>query len=70
MTNALLIKKILNKINYKNHKLSKPVVIDTETFTDIICYNDTHQWFIAHETWEIPFIDLTNRELIKLYQSL
>ena len=74
MTNEQLIKKILNKINYKNQKLREPVLIDGELLKEIIFYSnelpDGYGWCLAHDTWEVSLQELTNRELIKLYQSL
>ena len=74
MTNDLLIKKILKKINYKPHKLTKPMLIDDELLNEIILYNNElpsgYASCIANDVWEIPLSDLKNRELIKLYQSL
>jgi len=74
MTNELLIKKILKKINYKPHKLTKPMLIDNELLKEIIFYNNElpsgYAPYIANNDWEIPLSDLKNRELIKLYQSL
>ena len=74
MTNDLLIKKILKKINYKPYKLTKPMIIDNELLNEIILYNNElpngYASYIANDVWEIPLSDLMNRELIKLYQSL
>ena len=74
MTNELLIKKILKKINYKPHKLTRPMIIYDELLKEIILYNNElpsgYASCIANDVWEIPLSDLRNRELIKLYQSL
>lgn len=73
MKNSLLIEKILKSIDYKNHKLSRPLTIDDEIFTDIIVNeNESDSYYkcvIVSANWELPLKDLTNRELIQLYQS-
>ena len=70
MKNEQLIKKILKAINYKSHKLSKPVKIDEDIMTDIVYYQEENTWYICCEWWEVLLNELTNRELIKVYQSL
>ena len=71
MTNALLIKKILKKINHKTYTLSKSIIIEDNEYKWIIPYGDKdYDFYLSADTWEIPLDELTNRELIKLYQSL
>ena len=71
MTNALLIKKILKKINHKIYTLSKSIIIEDDEYKWIIPYGDKdYDFYLSSDTWEIPLDELTNRELIKLYQSL
>ena len=71
MTNALLIKKILKKIKYKTYTLSKSIIIEEDEYKWIIPYGDKeYDYYLSSDTWEIPLDELTNRELIKLYQSL
>lgn len=71
MTNALLIKKILKKINHKTYTLSKSIIIEADEYKWIIPYGDKdYDFYLSGDTWEIPLDELTNRELIKVYQSL
>lgn len=71
MTNALLIKKILKKINHKTYTLSKSIIIEDDVYMWIVPYGDKdYDFYLAGDTWEIPLDELTNRELIKVYQSL
>ena len=71
MTNKQIIKKILKKINRKTFILSKSIIIDDDEYKWIIPYGDQdYDFYVSSDTWEIPLDDLTNRELIKLYQSL
>ena len=71
MTNALLIKKILKKIKYKTYTLSKSIIIEEDEYKWITPYGDEdHDYYLSSDTWEIPLDELTNRELIKVYQSL
>ena len=71
MTNALLIKKILKKINHKTYTLSKSIIIEDDVYKWIIPYGDKdYDFYLSADNWEIPLNQLTNRELIKLYQSL
>lgn len=72
MKNDQLITKILNRINYKDTQLRDSMFIyDGEKireYTEII--KDKGQWVIGSIDWLIPLVELKNRELIKLYQSL
>ena len=71
MTNKQIIKKILKKINRKTFILSKSIIIDDDEYKWIIPYGDKeYDYYLSADTWEIPLDQLTNRELIKLYQSL
>ena len=74
MKNEQLIKKILKAINYKNHKLSKPLIIEGEEFWHIEFVTEPknlpQEWCVVNQYYETSLYDLTNRELIKLYQSL
>ena len=71
MKNEQLIKKILKRINYKIHTLSKPIVIEDDKYKWIIPYGEKdYDWYLSADNWEIPLDELTNRELIKVYQSL
>ena len=71
MKNEQLIKKILNKINHKTYTLSKSIIIEDDEYKWIIPYGDKeYDYYLSGDTWEIPLDELTNRELIKLYQSL
>ena len=70
MKNKQLIEKIMQRIDNKSHKLSKPVKIDEDIMTDIVYYQEENAWYICCEWWEVLLNELTNRELIKVYQSL
>ena len=74
MTNKKLIEKILKTIDYKNYKLSKPLIIEGEEFWNIEFVTEPkdlpQEWCIINQYYETSLCDLTNRELIKLYQSL
>jgi len=73
MKNEQLIKKILNKIHNKSYHLLKTITIDDEELTDITfteTHNDPYKWTLTNDSWEVPLLSLTNRELTKLYQSL
>ena len=69
MKNEQLITKILKYIHYSNHILSKDIIIEDETYDELIKTND-NEWILCNNRWELPLKELTNRELIKLYQSL
>jgi hypothetical protein len=72
MKNDQLITKILNRITYKDTQLIDSLFMyDGEKireYTEII--KDKGQWVIGSIDWLIPLVELKNRELIKLYQSL
>lgn len=72
MKNDQLITKILNRINHKDTQLRDSIFIyDGEKireYTEII--KDKGQWVVGSIDWLIPLVELKNRELIKLYQSL
>lgn len=72
MKNDQLITKILNRINHKDTQLRDSMFIyDGEKireYTEII--KDKGQWVVGSIDWLIPLVELKNRELIKLYQSL
>ena len=73
MKNEQLIKKILKAINRKEHTLSKTITIEEDVYKWIIPYSrepQDYDFYLSGDTWEIPLDELTNRELIKLYQSL
>ena len=71
MKNEQLIKKIIKKINHKTCTLSKSIIIEDDEYKWIIPYGDKeYDYYLSSDTWEIPLDELTNRELIKLYQSL
>lgn len=71
MKNEQLIKKILKAIDHKEHTLSKSIIIEDDEFKWIIPYGDKdYDFYLSGDSWEIPLDELTNRELIKLYQSI
>lgn len=71
MTNKKLIEKILKRINYKTHTLAKIITIEDDNFKWIIPYGDkNYDFYLSGDEWEIPLDELTNRELLKVYQSL
>ena len=74
MKNEQLIEKILKVINYKNHKLSKALIIEGEEFWNIEYVIEPEDlpkvWCVVNQYYETALTDLTNRELIRLYQSL
>ena len=73
MRNEQLIKKILKAINRKEHTLSKTITIEEDVYKWIIPYSrepKDYNFYLSSDTWEIPLDGLTNRELIKVYQSL
>ena len=73
MKNEQLIEKIMQRIDNKSHKLSKPITIDDEILTDITINckeSSSYKWCVTNDYWELPLCILKNRELIKLYQSL
>lgn len=71
MKNEQLIKKILKTINHKEYVLSKSILIEDNEFKWIIPYGEKdYDFYLSGDTWEISLDELTNRELIKLYQSL
>lgn len=74
MKNEQLIKKILKAINYKDHKLSKALIIESEEFWNIEFVTEPEDlpkvWCVVNQYYETALTDLTNRELIRLYQSL
>lgn len=74
MTNKKLIEKILKAIDYKNHKLSKSFYVEDEEFWHINYVTEPQNlpkvWCVVNQYYETALSNLTNRELIKLYQSL
>ena len=60
-------------INRKEHTLSKTITIEEDVYKWIIPYSrepKDYDFYLSGDTWEIPLDELTNRELIKVYQSL
>ena len=75
MKNDDLRIKIINKIHCQNYKLKTPIQLDDELFTHIIINTNEpvdsfYHYVVSNNFWEIPLKALTNRELIKLLQSL
>ena len=53
MTNALLIKKILKKINYKTYTLSKSIIIEDDEYKWIIPYGDKeYDYYLSAATFD------------------